>query len=201
MAPRLSTKDRQRQIAEATLQIVARDGLGKFTAAALAKEVGITDGTIFRHFDNMESVVDAAIAVLVEKLTETFPPEHSNPLERLGDFFKRRFHLITTEPAVLKLFFSDQLTQAAGKEGVDNIRRIQRESMVFIRRCLQEAKDSGLLRGGLQVEELSPIIHGSILGGLLRFVHADAPEEKSASQPGEHLWKTIATLITAERSA
>jgi len=201
MAKRLSTEDRQRQIAEATLKIIARDGLGKFTAVAVAKEVGITDGTIFRHFDSMESVVNAAIELVVEKMNETFPPEHSNPLERLGAFIKRRSHLVITEPSILKLFFSDQLTQAAGTEGVENIRRVQQESMDFIRRCLREANDSGLLRTGLQVDELMPIIHGSVLGGLLRYLHDNAPEKKSASQSGDRLWKTLETLIKAERSS
>lgn len=197
MAGRRSTEDRQHQIAEATLKIIARDGLGKFTAAAVAKEVGIADGTIFRHFDNMEGVVNAAIDLLVERLNEGIPPNHPNPLERLGAFLLHRFQLITTEPAILKLFFSEQLTQAAGSDGVEKIRRVQHESMGFIRQCVGDAGNAGLLRSGLRVEELVVIIQGTVLGELLRFVYADSQTKESASRRGTRLWKTLETLITA----
>lgn len=197
MAERRSTEDRQHQIAEATLKIIARDGLGKFTAAAVAKEVGITDGTIFRHFDNMEGVVNAAIDLLVERLNEGIQPDHPNPLDRLGAFLRHRFHLITTEPAILKLFFSEQLTQAAGIEGVEKIRSVQNKSMDFIRRCVGDASSAGLLRAGLRVEELVVIIQGTVLGELLRYVYADNSTKESATKRSARLWKTLETLITA----
>ncbi|MBZ0272542.1 TetR/AcrR family transcriptional regulator, partial [bacterium] len=174
------------------------DGLGKFTAASVAGEVGITDGTLFRHFDSMEAVVNAAIDRLVERLNEGLPPEDPDPLRRLGAFLRHRFRMISTEPAILKLFFSDQLTQAAGKAGVEKIRRVQHGSMSFIRRCVSEAGNAGLLRPGPRPDELVTIIQGAVLGELLRFTYAGAAHPAPASRRGARLWKTLEALIRAE---
>jgi AcrR family transcriptional regulator len=197
MRERRSTEDRQQQIARAALKIIARDGLGKFTAAAVAQEVGISDATIFRHFASMEDVVNAAIDRLSEVLDGAFFPDDADPLDRLGAFIKRRFRLITTEPAILKLFFSEQLAQAAGKTGVEKIRRVQQGALAFIRDCLAEAKSAGLLRDGLRVDELATVVQGAIVGELLRFVFAEHAADGPPEKRGRRVWRTVELLIRA----
>lgn len=196
MVARQAGEERRRQIAEATLRIIARDGLGKFTAAAVANEVGIADGTIFRHFDSMEAVVNAAIDLLVEKLQEGIPDERPDPLDRLGAFLRHRFALITTQPAILKLFFSDQLAQAAGAAGVEKIRRVQLASMAFIRSCVDEARKEKRLRADLGADELTVIIQGTVLGELLRFTQSGVTPDANAGRRAARLWKTLESLIT-----
>ena len=49
--------DRRREIADAALRVIADHGLGRFTAVAMAREVGLTDAALFRHFPSKEAIV------------------------------------------------------------------------------------------------------------------------------------------------
>lgn len=61
MSSRQTSDARRRQIAEAALSVIAEDGLARFTSAAIARKVGVTDGALFRHFADKDAIVLAAI--------------------------------------------------------------------------------------------------------------------------------------------
>ncbi len=162
MQQRQPTEDRQRQIAEAALNIIASQGLGKFTTSAIAREVGLAEGTIFRHFSNKQDIVHAAIELMVEKLTEDFPPQHEDPLERLKLFLHQRISLILSHPGIFRAFFSDELAHAAGDQGAAQVEHIKLQSSAFILECLQEAAAQNRLRIGLDPKTLVNIVQGTL---------------------------------------
>ncbi|NOX84584.1 MAG: TetR/AcrR family transcriptional regulator [Chlorobi bacterium] len=69
---RKSTDIRQEEIKRAVLTIIHRDGLKNISTKNLAKEVGISEGTIFRHFqsknDIMMGIIDDVSQGLIEEL-------------------------------------------------------------------------------------------------------------------------------------
>lgn len=194
MTQRQPTESRQRQIAEAALKIIATQGLGKFRTAAIAEEVGLAEGTIFRHFSNKTEIVLAAITLMEEKLEEGFPPEHEDPLERLGIFMRRRLELVLSHPGVFRAFFSDQLAQAAGEEGLARVSRIKKESTEFALSCLMEASQKGQLRAGVEPQFLVRMIQGTAHA----FLFGPLPMNWTEGDPAalaERVWKTIRKLI------
>ncbi|MBW2211320.1 MAG: TetR/AcrR family transcriptional regulator [Deltaproteobacteria bacterium] len=78
-----------RQIAEAALVVIAESGLRRFTTKAIAEKVGIADGTIFHHFNNMEEIVLAAMDQLEDKMFAGGFPADPDPLRRLELFLCR----------------------------------------------------------------------------------------------------------------
>jgi AcrR family transcriptional regulator len=62
------TKDeRQREIAEATLRLVAQHGLRATTVERISREVGLTPGALYRHFPNREAVLTSALDLMLER--------------------------------------------------------------------------------------------------------------------------------------
>src|SRR5512133_3920382 len=120
-APRKTAGDRRREIADAALRVIAAHGTGRFTALAVAREVGVTDGALFRHFPSMEAIVDAAIDRVEELLFEGFPPAEEDPLDRLGAFFRRRATVIRRSPGISPLVISDELAKAGSARGVERV--------------------------------------------------------------------------------
>src|SRR5512136_235481 len=121
MAARKPATSRRREIAGAALKVIAERGLGRFTSLAIAREVGVSDAALFRHFPGKEAIVLAAIDRVGEILFQGFPPEDRDPLDRLGRFFQRRVALIQENPGVARLVASEQLAQAAPPEGVARV--------------------------------------------------------------------------------
>lgn len=161
---RLPTAERQRQLAEAALRIISTQGVRRLTAAALAEEVGIADGTIFRHFKDKEEIVNAAIDLFEAVLEETYPPAHGEPLERLGSFLVKRLTLVRKNPEVLRLAFNDRLAEAAGDEGAARVERLVGRSVSFVHTCLDEAQSKGQITRDTPVMFLVWMVIGVVRG-------------------------------------
>lgn len=189
---RLPTEERRRQIAEAALRIIAEKGLRKFTIAAISDEVGLADGTIFRHFEDKDDIVLEAVNRLGELLGEQTPPTEGDPLERLEELLTQRVELISRRPELVKLLFSDDLIKAGPEEAAKRVRNLKQMSMQFILHLLREADDEGMLREGAEPEELLPVIHGTALAMVFS---GDELEEVTGSAAPGRVWKTVSGLI------
>lgn len=53
---------RRDQIVRATLSIISRKGVSSLTTAALAREVGISEANLYRHFRNKDKIYMAAVS-------------------------------------------------------------------------------------------------------------------------------------------
>lgn len=168
MTPRQPTEERRQQIADAALKVIAERGLGRFTTQAIAAEVGITDGTLFRHFANKEEIVLAALDRVEELLFEGFPPDDPDPLQRLQRFFRQRAALVAENPVIASLAFSEQLPLAAGERGARQVEGWKQRSFEFIVACIEEAEAMGRLPRRLPAREVAVVVFGTLMA-LARF--------------------------------
>jgi AcrR family transcriptional regulator len=163
MAVRRKPEERRREIADAVLAIVAERGLGQLTAAAIAREVGVTDAALFHHFRDMDAIVLAAIDRVGELLFATLPPAEGDPLERLGELFRRRVAAIHRHPGAGRLVLSDVLAQIAPAAGVTKVRGFRKRSVELIRTCLAAAERDGSLAEGVDVPDATVMVLGALM--------------------------------------
>lgn len=189
MTPRQPTEARRQQIADAALKVIAEEGLGRFTTRAIAAEVGITDGNLFRHFASKEEIVLAALDRIEERLFEGFPPEDPDPLLRLERFFRARAALVAANPVIARLAFSDELPHAAGERGAVQVRRWKDRSLDFVVSCVEEAAAQGRIPRGLPAREIGVMILGSLIA-LVRF-----GELTAGTATVDRAWAAVARLM------
>jgi AcrR family transcriptional regulator len=194
---RKPTEDRRREIADAALRVIATQGLGRFTALAIAHEVGLTDGALFRHFPSKEAIVDAAIDRVEELLFEGFPPEADDPIDRLGAFFRRRVAVIREHPGISSLVASEELAKAGSPEGVERVAEFRRRSTDFVRSCLAAAERRRLLAPGLGAEEAAVVV----LGALLALAHSrTAPWREAISTLAPRVWSALESFLRGSQA-
>ena len=155
--------ERQAQIVDAALRIIATKGSRRFTTALLAKEVGLTGGALYRHFAGMDEVVDAIVDHVGQVLFDGFPPEAGDPVERLRLFFYHRARTILGNPHISRLLLSDHLAQAGGSAQSKRLDEFKRRSQEFVMRCLREAGKADMLVEGMSPEAGAVVVLGSIL--------------------------------------
>jgi AcrR family transcriptional regulator len=193
---RMSGEQRRPQIAAAALKVIAEKGLSGFTTRSISQEVGLAEGTIFRHFENKEDIVRAAIDLLEDMLEEDLSvAREGDPVQRLGRFVRRRVQLITENPGVMRILFSDELARAGAAEDVVRIQRLKQRARSFIRECIQDAAAAGSLRLGLSSGLLPLIVQGAVMAVLF-----GANKDDSGSPPvsAESLWQTLEELIFSQ---
>jgi AcrR family transcriptional regulator len=197
MAERKTADSRRREIADAALRVIAEQGLGRFTALAIAREVGVSDAALFRHFETKEEIVLAAIERVEEILFADFPPTGSDALERLGRFFHQRVAVIEENPGVARLVASDALAQAAPAAGVARVAELRRRSARFVRTCLEDAARDGLLADGVGPEEAGVLVLGSILA--LTQARGLLARPARAGALAERTWSALERLLRRPR--
>lgn len=188
-----STETRRRQIAEAALHVIAEGGLRKFTTRAVAERVGITDGTVFRHFHDMDEIVHAALDVLEEELFGADPVDLP-AMERLEAFFRHRATTMGRRGSIGRLLFSEQLLHAAGEDGRRRIAEWRHRNLAFVARCLEELSEQGRLAGPLPPKALVPVVQGVLLTFAVQGTLGD-PTDEALERRVEGAWSSLRTLL------
>lgn len=191
MAERRTADSRRREIADAALRVIAEQGLGRFTALAIAHEVGVSDAALFRHFQTKEEIVLAAIDRVEEILFAGFPPAGRDALERLGNFFRQRVAVIDENPGVARLVAADSLAQAAPPAGVARVAEFRRRSVRFIRACLADAAREGLLAEGIEPAEAEVLV----LGAILALTQARGLRSSQDRRLADRTWRALERLL------
>jgi AcrR family transcriptional regulator len=103
---RLPAAERRQQIADAALRILAERGPHHLTALAVAREVGVADASLFKHFAGMEAIVEAAIERFGEALAADLQRPESDPVDKLAGFFAARLATLRARPELLQVAFN-----------------------------------------------------------------------------------------------
>jgi AcrR family transcriptional regulator len=193
---RLPTEQRRQQIAEAALRIIAERGLREFTVAAISDEVGLADGTIFRHFDDKDDIVLEAVKHLEQTLVAQENEYEGDPLERLGQFLRSRIALIQQRPEIFKMLFSDDLAKAGPEEAGERVRALKQRSMTFVRDHLEQAIDEGVISDEHSPDVLLYVVHGTALAMVFSGKDLDTLIGDGA-QP-ETVWTVVENLLRAK---
>lgn len=161
---RLPSAARRTQIAEAALRIISEKGVHRLTVAEIGREVGLADGSIFRHFESKQDIVAAAVERFDELLFGDFPPEDPDPRQRLRKFVAGRIRLLREHPSILRLAFNDRLAEAGGEALALKVQSSIARSQAFVRQCLLEAQASGGFPATVPVEVLVWAVVGVLRG-------------------------------------
>jgi AcrR family transcriptional regulator len=66
--PRVTKAERQKQIAEVTLKLVARYGVHGATISRIASGTGLSRAALYKYYANREAILEAALDLLVERV-------------------------------------------------------------------------------------------------------------------------------------
>lgn len=151
----MDTETRRSQIINATLRIIAEKGFGRFKTVEIAREVGVSEGAIFRHFRNKEEIVRAVQEHIRETLLSgaraALESAGPGPREKIGALSNFQLSLIEENPGIPRLFFSGKSLADVGdlKELVGNT---VNDFLELLGGVFQQAKGKGLLREGVDLE-------------------------------------------------
>ena len=159
---RKPTAERREDIAKAVLRIVGERGLTALTTTAVAEEVGVTSGALFRHFASREEILDEVVRHAVERIEGTFPDPSLPPLERLLGLARNRVRLLGSEPGLAWLLLSDQASLALPADAVERLRGLVERSRRFLLDALRDGVRDGTIRDDIEPEVLLVPVMGTV---------------------------------------
>lgn len=99
--------EKQEQILEAALELFAQNGFHATSTSKVAKQAGVSEGLIFRHFHNKQGLLDAISKQAEERMQHIFGPIlfESDPKKQIELFLGMPFNVKIEEFEFWKLQF------------------------------------------------------------------------------------------------
>lgn len=153
---------RQVELADAALRLIASKGIAALSTRALADEVGLTTGAIFRHFSTIDAVLEAVVERVEAVLEATFPDEALPPLARLEAFIEARSTAVADQLGILRLVLSEQFQLALPRKASARLAACVEKTRTFLVSCVRQAQRDGALRDDVAPAEAARIVMGTI---------------------------------------
>ncbi|MDA3890757.1 MAG: TetR/AcrR family transcriptional regulator [Salinivirgaceae bacterium] len=156
--------ERQAQIIEVAMNLIANKGIQGFTIKNLSKEIGISEPAIYRHY---ESKIDILINILnnfkemSEMMSEMLVNNTDSALGKIDFMFSKMFEIFTEQPSIISVIFSEEIfkNEAILKEKIIEIQNIQQ---LNIENIIDKGQIEGNVRNDIDKSSLALIFMGSL---------------------------------------
>ena len=149
-------KDRQREILDVTVKVLAEYGIQGATIARIAEAVGMSKGALYYHFPNREALVSAAMDMMDEAaaawLAELSGKDAPSSLVAMGE--AHSLFTLSGYHSFIRPFF--QTIASNPDEAVISIIKAKRD--VYFDRlveCAERGKREGTIRPGVDSREVA----------------------------------------------
>lgn len=166
---------RRAQIVAATIAIIAERGLHGWKTAEVARQVGISEPTLFRHFKSKRSILAAAV-----RAQTTMGTQMVESYEGEGDAWNRAEGLVITVLSFLEstgggplaILLTGQLSAATAstRKEVLKVLNVFRERLTALFRVAVEELDGG---DTISPEDLADLAIAIVQSSALRWIMTD----------------------------
>ncbi len=191
---------RRDQIMQATLKIIARKGVSSLTTAALAREVGISEANLYRHFKNKDDIYMATVShvrEMIAKNLEKVMDGSTDPVAILKRFFALQVELMEENGGITRLMFSEELHVH------QHMRERILETMYAVSEKLASLVKDGQKAGTIRkdIDPLTTVLMFVAMIQGLAFRWSLGGFSFSLAKEAAKTWKNFEKLITLEQTA
>ncbi|MCK9257716.1 MAG: TetR/AcrR family transcriptional regulator [Sulfurospirillaceae bacterium] len=165
---KLNAKKRKEVTVKTVIELSSKQNPSDITTSAIANEMGLTQGALFRHFPTKESIFEAVIAWISKKLLNSAKKksmEAKDPLDAIKNIFNLHVDIVVKHPGVPRLLFGelqqekDSLTKKAAKV-------LMSEYSKLLIKIFKQGKERGFFKSNLD-EELAAFLFIGLIQGLV----------------------------------
>jgi AcrR family transcriptional regulator len=157
-----STEIRQEQIKQAVLDIIFTDGLKNLSTRNLAKRIGMSEGTIFRHFRTKQDIILSIITDVQDEFIgslRNIANSSIEPEQRLHNFLCETVRYLTDNKGITMLLFSE----ASHNNDVilkNNLRQIFNNQKMLVSKIILDGIAVGKWDESIAVENVAMLYIG-----------------------------------------
>jgi AcrR family transcriptional regulator len=190
----LPAEERRAVTVETVIELAGKQNPSDITTAAIAKHMGLTQGSLFRHFPNKDSIMQAVMEWVSERLLSRVDESVqavSSPLAGLNAMFMAHIEFVAEHPGVPRILFGElqHADETAPKSIVQAFIRHYKERL---HRLIEQGKTYGELDSHLDAESAAILFIGtiqglvmqSLLAGDVSLIRRDAPRVFAIYQRG-----------------
>lgn len=156
--------ERQQQIMNASIELIAEQSIQGMTIKNIAQKIKLTEGAIYRHFPSkndillgiLQSFKETSRKTLVESCGSDMPA-----LEQIKSIFTRNVQYFSDKPAVTAVIFSESIFQNEAQLSKEVFTLLEMHERAL--NCIIErGQKQNEIRNDIAEKELTMIVIGSI---------------------------------------
>lgn len=156
--------ERQRQIINVSLELIAESGIQSLTIKNLAKKIGFAESAVYRHYENKIQIL-LAILDFFKQNSETvlFTELNSNApaLDKIDRLFKNHFNKFSAMPSLVSVIFSEEIFRNE-KELTLKVAEIINKNLMNLKMIIETGQLKGEIRNDIDASHLSVMVMGSL---------------------------------------
>jgi len=197
---KLDTRIRQEQIAEAALSLIASQGLGRLSVAAVARRVGLVPSGIYRHFHSKDQIIDAVLDLLERRLLAVVQAARlatSDPLERLKRVLMGHVRIIREGRAIPQIIFSDDI-HTGHPERKARVRQILAGYLGHLSQFVRQGQQEGRIREDLDPQTAALMLVGIVVPAGILWHLTDGGLD--VTKHAERAWRILSEAVVPQRT-
>ena len=155
---------RQQEIVDAARKIIASSGIKRLTVRRIAKELKITDGALYRHFDAKNGIISLLIrdieSTLLNNIQEA-AQKSDDPLQKLKNIFFSHLSYAEQRKGLTFIIINETLSMK-DKKAQKEMYKVVRTYLKTIGTIFSEGINSGRLRKGINAASASLAFFGMV---------------------------------------
>jgi len=181
--------ERQKEIIEKAIMIVAEEGIQSLTIKNLAKLVGVTEGALYKHYDNKNAILEG-IVDLFEEFSKQYT--QGKGLEGIKSFVLERYEKFNENPELVKVMFAESIF-INNKELSTRMKNIMHTHKKNIDVMIKEGIEAKEINHKIDSNSLFRIIFGSMRLLVTQWSHNNYSFD--LKDEGKLLWENIEIII------
>lgn len=179
MLKHLPADERREVTIQAVIALAAEQNPTDITTAAIATQMGLTQGALFRHFPNkaaiLQAVMDWVSTQLLSRLGKA-REDAASPLTALEAMFMTHVDFVIKHPGVPRLLFAE-LQRGEKTEAKKIVQKLIKQYSEQLHLLIGEGKMSGELDPYLDTEVAAILFIGTIQGLIMQSLLAGNVEQ------------------------
>jgi len=153
--------DRQTEIINASLEIIAESGIQSLTIKNISKKIGLVESAIYRHYESKTQILIAVLDSISEQPKSNEIKETDSVFGILEKKLGHHFRTFNEKSVLVSVVFAEDLFQNEPTL-VEKTRLKVEKSISDLSALIQKGQQSGEIRSDINPETVSVMINGSV---------------------------------------
>lgn len=153
--------ERQKEIINASLEIIAVSGIQSLTIKNLSKKIGLVESAIYRHYESKTQILTAILDSIAGNIKSNELTGIESVVRYIEERFENHFHAFSENPALVSVVFAEDLFQNEPLL-VEKTKAKVEKSISELAKFIEVGQQRGEVRSDIDSEQISILINGSV---------------------------------------
>lgn len=154
--------DRQNQIIQESIQLIAQKGIQGLTIKNISKAIGISEPAIYRHFENKNEIILGIISVLKDTTGEEInaETEKENTFDLIKKMIQGHTNRFIKNPSLTAIVFSEEIFNNSSIlfTPICAMMKMNQNKLISM---IEKGQGDGDIRGDINATQISLMVIGS----------------------------------------